>query len=295
MDGLKHNLQSIRRTLAQERITVEDIEMLLKYCLRKEGEYIGDGSGCGALESRLQQIEAADYQECYEILSQFVAKEKDSCGSFQEYLDNGSVEQVLKREEALMWQMMTAHDQKHKKRFRPEDIEKAGTGHMYGRILSYRPANGYGYIRAENGKDIFLSSYVLGRKKMEKWLRTGAVVTFCPEITERGIQAKNITIIDPHPVASLMLPNGLTVDPWHIDKIINVSGISAVNYQLRRGASYREIYGTIREDNDLAHIFVEMRRGKEYRFYGLESCIVGDGQTDLKKYYDYINRELFMV
>src|SRR5699024_10057436 len=93
-------------------------------------------------------------------------------------------------------------------RFSLKDYEVNKGQRLYGRISAYDRMKGYGYIFAENGKEIFVSSYAfLGRT--EEKMMVGTLLRFTPEKYQEKICARDIEILDQHPHGmNFRLPNG---------------------------------------------------------------------------------------
>ena len=80
------------------------------------------------------------------------------------------------------------------KSFDEKDFEKYSGQTMYGRIKEYSHSRGYGFIFTEEGKDIFVSSYELG--KLEDKISVGTTVKFTPKQWKERYVASDITIVE---------------------------------------------------------------------------------------------------
>ena len=93
-------------------------------------------------------------------------------------------------------------------RYTTEMYEKNNGKISYGRILNFDHMRGYGFIRTEEGADIFLSSYNLN-KNLERHMTIGALVSFIPELYGDAYSAANIKLIEEFPAGKeLEVPNG---------------------------------------------------------------------------------------
>ena len=70
-------------------------------------------------------------------------------------------------------------------RYTTEMYQKNNGSITYGRVLNYDHMCGYGFIRTEEGADLFLSSYNL-TKKQSRQIVVGALVSFIPELYGEG-------------------------------------------------------------------------------------------------------------
>lgn len=165
-----------------------------------------------------------------------------------------------------------------------EEVIQNNGAFMYGRVRQYANRDGYGFIHTENKKDIFVSSYTLGKK--EKHFRVGALVKFIPIIREGKIIADEIIILEKFPSGEvLQLPNGKTISVGRICKFGYVgwkqvlANINQTEEQMiEAGYTYK----------DLEYIFIRTFSG-ELRFYNTGAKQKGYGQTDLSKFEKELN------
>ena len=169
-------------------------------------------------------------------------------------------------------------------RMTEEDVIRNNGAVMYGRVRQYANKDGYGFIHTEDKKDIFVSSYVLGKK--EDKFRVGALVSFIPVMYEGKVVADEIKILEVFPSGDvLQLPNGKYLPVKRVTKYGYVGGKQVLEKIKQPESQMLEAGYTY---DDLAYIFIRTSRG-EFRFYNDGAKQRGDGQTDLKKFEKYLN------
>lgn len=104
-------------------------------------------------------------------------------------------------------------------RYTTEMYQKNNGSITYGRVLNYDHMCGYGFIRTEEGADLFLSSYNL-TKKQSRQIVVGALVSFIPELYGEGYTATHVEVLDSYPAGkALLLPTGETVRTKNLKKM----------------------------------------------------------------------------
>ena len=104
-------------------------------------------------------------------------------------------------------------------RYTKQMFEKNNGSVTYGRVLNFDHMRGYGFIRTEEGSDIFLSSYNLSKKESQD-IVIGTLVSFVPELYNGGYSATKIKILDYYPSGKeLTLPTGETIRIKNLKKI----------------------------------------------------------------------------
>ena len=123
-------------------------------------------------------------------------------------------------------------------RMTEEDVIRNNGAVMYGRVRQYANKDGYGFIHTEDKKDIFVSSYVLGKK--EDKFRVGALVSFIPVMYEGKVVADEIKILEVFPSGDvLQLPNGKYLPVKRVTKYGYVGGKQVLEKKTNRKSNAR--------------------------------------------------------
>ena len=139
-----------------------------------------------------------------------------------------------------------------------------------GRILTYDHERGYGFIRTENGSDLFLSSYDLMDNE-EKHIVIGALVAYRPGIYRARYVARDVMVLERYPSGKqIMLPDGTAL--W-------LKGLRLVRRQTKDGKE------TI--------VFVT-KHGKEYIFTAEDVSSYKEWNT-LDSYWKNVKEKLFKL
>lgn len=155
--------------------------------------------------------------------------------------------------------------------------------YMYGRVKEYSHHKGYGWILTENRKELFVSSYDLG-KKLENKIGIGVLLKFVPEKVDNKYKASNIEIID-NSFANdrIKLPNGVNLKVKGITQFAYVSGNSTIRV---KNISPEEVAEKGYTADDLAHMYFKTVLGDEFVVSEMGSPINIDGQVNnLKDFY----------
>ena len=160
-----------------------------------------------------------------------------------------------------------------------------------GRVCAYSNRKGYGFIYTEDGKDLFLSSYALG--KSEKKVVVGTIIECTVAQYNNKIIAKDVRILEKYKddIQYIDMPNG---DKLSIKKIHKFGKSNAFERVLETGVTREllEEYGYI--TTDLDYIFIDTAN-KIYTFFGKESPIKADGNMNLEEYYNYLCNTLIRL
>lgn len=176
-------------------------------------------------------------------------------------------------------------------RFSEDDVNKNNGALMYGRVRQYKHNDGYGFIHTESGKDIFVSSYNLGKKK-EKRFFFGALVSFIPVIHDGKVIASEVNILNSFPSGSTFcMPNGESMLVKRICKYGYVSGKQVLEKINQTEEEMTEAGYSLK---DLEYVFISTTIG-EYKFYNVDAKQKGDGQTDLDALMDKLNKTFLSV
>ena len=179
-------------------------------------------------------------------------------------------------------------------RFSEKDYEKYKGETMYGRVMFYNRAKGFGVVHTELGNNIFLSSYDLG-KKLEKKICVGMLFRFTPEQRGDKFAASNIEVIKtPEVDEKYILPNGVDLRKCAIKELEYVPGIRVVeqNPNLKEELENREISVT-----NLDHVSFILNKGKNFKIFDSTS-VVGDEYIkvdNLRDYWYELKKEFFFV
>ena len=175
-------------------------------------------------------------------------------------------------------------------RFDENDFLKYHKAPMYGRICDYSMSRGYGFIFAENGKELFFSSYNVLSK--EKHLFFGSTVRFTVAKRENYYEAKDVEIIDNSQKQDIFLtPKGETIKVKKIRKIGLISGYTCLK---KLNLTLEEIEKKGYQISDFEYLFIETHKGN-YRFFNEGSPATGDGQMDVKKTYQELREKYILL
>ena len=152
--------------------------------------------------------------------------------------------------------------------------------YYWGRVRAYSTKEGYGFIRGDDSKDIFLSSYELG--KLEKKVFLGSILKYKKTLYNgERVVATDIELIEPLPEGDIfLLPDGTELDLRTIIKYGRVSG-RVLAEKLDISEEELEAHGYVMKD--LAYVFVQTNL-KEWCFFNNNAPIVADGQCDIVEY-----------
>lgn len=134
-------------------------------------------------------------------------------------------------------------------RYTKQMYEKNNGSVTYGRVLNFDHMRGYGFIRTEEGADIFLSSYNLTKKESQD-IVIGTLVSFVPELYNGGYSAAKVKVLDYYPSGKVLtLPDGETVRIKNLKKIgvANDDQKPYVYFTTKKGETYKVT------EKDLAH------------------------------------------
>lgn len=165
-------------------------------------------------------------------------------------------------------------------RLTENDVIKNGGTLMYGRVRQYSHKEGFGFIYTESGKDVFVSSYAIG-KKNEKRFFVGTLVSFIPIMHENKVVASEITILKSFPRGEqYCMPNGEYIPVKRICKYGLVAGKQVLSLM---NSSEKEMCEAGYTYFDLEYVYIRTTTG-EYKFHNIGTKRKGDGQTDLVKF-----------
>lgn len=179
------------------------------------------------------------------------------------------------------------------RRFDSDDYEKFKGQYLYGRIKEYIHNRGYGYVYTDMGKEVFLSSYDLG-KKIESDICVGTTIKFNVEPYENKYVARNIEIVDNSLAKeSIILPNGERLPIRRIAKFGYVSGKTNLE---NTNISEEDLISHGYTVDMLESLFVLTSYGEEFNFFSEESPIKGDGQVkNIKELYRSFEERLLFL
>lgn len=148
-------------------------------------------------------------------------------------------------------------------RYSKEMYEENNGAVVYGRVISYNYKRGYGFVRAENGADLLLSTYNLSKNDSRK-IVVGALVSFIPELYNDGYTATEVMILDLYPCGKeIVLPNGeklwfKEIQSYGFKK--DKKGIPFI-YFARRGGKSSLVYPSHIKQNDV------YQKGNIYKYW----------------------------
>ncbi len=148
---------------------------------------------------------------------------------------------------------------------------KAGTS--YGRVLNYDHYRGYGFIRTEDGADLFLSSYNIADKDSKK-LAVGTIVSFVPKKYKDGYTAADVKVRS-------LFPSGKTIE-LPTGHIINLKHLKT--------------FGCERKEGQISSVYFAMRKTGEFviRQKDLDTKY-GEGQKRIADYFNDVSHLLLSV
>lgn len=147
----------------------------------------------------------------------------------------------------------------------------------YGRIVTYNKAKGFGFIRTEDGPDLFVSSHYLSNRD-EKHMTVGALISYIVTEYNGRYVASHITILEEFPCGkTIALPNG---------KLLQIKNIKTV------GTNKIEN----QENSYIQSIYFAMKGGDEF------NVVADDYDTELEKgrekigeYWENVKKKLFAL
>lgn len=178
------------------------------------------------------------------------------------------------------------------KSFDEKDFEKYTGQTMYGRIKEYSHSRGYGFIFTEEGKDLFVSSYELG--KLEDKISVGTTVRFTPKQWKERYVASDITIVENVGYNEVIkCPNGIKIKPRNLEKIGYIPGGFSIK---KMDITAEELLQHGYSLKDLDYVFFRTQKGLEYRFFREGSPVKGDGSIpDLKAFYRELEERYYKL
>lgn len=176
-------------------------------------------------------------------------------------------------------------------RFSLKDYEVNKGQRLYGRISAYDRMKGYGYIFAENGKEIFVSSYAFPGKTEDK-IMVGTLLRFTPELYQEKICARDIEILDQHPHGmNFRLPNGREIQSKRIQKF----GLVTAQWLIENEPLAAEAYRNGVDISKYEHVYIKTSDGL-YRVFGTDSQVDADGTVeDLRQYMEYLRKTFLFL
>lgn len=222
---------------------------------------------------------------CDALFAMLTLEEQLRPGTFDHLYKEGAVTRLLTTNKGILDRGLY-EERLRQQTYRDEmDLDEE---HMYGRVLHYSPQKGYGFLRGEDGKDIFVSSMDIKKSRRETSMRSGAIVTYVPVSRNGRMVATNVRIVNAYPVKEILMPDGSVVDPWNIDKIGIKKTLRATTDKGENGQSepaYDEyMYVSFRSD-----------RRKELRFYDNCSYLPSNGKMNIQKFYKGVEQQLFQL
>lgn len=164
------------------------------------------------------------------------------------------------------------------------------------RIISYSYKKGYGFARAIDGTDIFVSSYHVGGSKAEKALFFGSKISLKYGLFKDRICATEIKLLEQYPYSDILkieTTDGEMI-AFPVEKILKI-GVSELskNVEFLQKAMKEEnipenYYELGYTDRDFKVLFIELKDGITYRFFEKGSKILGSGQLNVVKTYSDI-------
>lgn len=147
----------------------------------------------------------------------------------------------------------------------------------YGRIVTYNKARGFGFIRTEDGPDLFVSSHQISRRD-EKHMTVGALVSYIVDEYKGRYVASHVTILVEFPCGkTIALPNG---------KLLQIKNIKTVG--TKKIENQRDSY--------IQSIYFAMKGGDEF------TVVADDFDTDpskgrekLGEYWENIKKKLYVL
>lgn len=147
----------------------------------------------------------------------------------------------------------------------------------YGRVVTYNKAKGFGFIRTEDGPDLFLSSHHLSRRD-EKHVTVGALVSYIVDEYKGRYVASYVTILEEFPCGkTIALPDG---------KLLQIKNIKTVGTQKKddQGHSY------------IQSIYFAMKGGDEFTVVADDfDTEPEEGREKLGEYWEKVKKKLFTL
>lgn len=165
-----------------------------------------------------------------------------------------------------------------------KDVEKYKDRRICGRIIDYNHAKGYGFIKTEDGKDIFISSYNLIRKNSEKKIFFGTKVEFNLGIFRNKIIATDIKIIETER-KEFKFTDEFPICSKDILKAGFSNSYNEIITNAKRNKNFEfieELKNNYKKD-EFSYIYVVDKKNNEYRFYSKDSSVPNVRKTDLKE------------
>jgi cold shock CspA family protein len=168
-----------------------------------------------------------------------------------------------------------------------------------GRITTYNLQKGYGFARTSSGKEIFISSYQVGRNE-EKKLCMGTRIVFKYGMFNNKICATDVRIVELFP-SGKMLEFETSIGSFKIgvEEILKL-GISNLiknkNFLLDivKKENIPENFEELGySEKDFKCLFIETKKGDVYRFFDLNSKLQGNGCVNVSKIYTEIYKKFF--
>lgn len=162
---------------------------------------------------------------------------------------------------------------------------------MYGRILSYDRTKGYGFIRTEDGSDLFVSSYGFG--KNERKAVIGAYVKFTVAEKNGKAVAEGVSIVQKFKdgISRIGLPNEMFMPIKNIIKFGRSNGLEEIE---KIGVTAADLKEHGYEVKDLDYVYIETPAGP-YNFYREGGPVRGDGQVNVESFFSSLKEQLHAV
>ena len=174
-------------------------------------------------------------------------------------------------------------------RYTEEDLKENGGKVVFGRVAEYSAKKGFGHIYAENRKDVFLSSYALG--KLEKRIAIGSTVKFVPELIEGKVCATQIEVVDLFPEGrTFPLPFRKTVYIRDVQKFGLVSGESVLK---EIGMSKEEFLESGGNVEDLKYVYIIVKN-VEQKFFD-KKVPTNKTKIDVEKYFKFLCNKFIYI
>lgn len=146
----------------------------------------------------------------------------------------------------------------------------------YGRVVTYNKAKGFGFIRTEDGPDLFVSSHQISRRD-EKHMTVGALISYIVTEYNGRYVASHVTILEEFPCGkTIPLPNG---------KLLQIKNIKTVGTKKTAGTQ-----------ETLKSVYFAMKGGDEFTVVADDfDADLEKGREKIGKYWENVKKKLFAL
>lgn len=179
-------------------------------------------------------------------------------------------------------------------RFGESDFNNVNGKPIEGVVKEYSPIMGYGFILCLDGKDIFLSSYDIGRYRETK-IGIGTIIRFVPVLRNDKYVASEIEIVDNSMQDDyIQVSDDFSILIRRIAKIMYKNGEQVIK---ENGLRIEDLQDNGISVDELAHISISVKKRNcpDYKIFDKSSRFKGCAQvSNLNSFYhDLKNRLLW--